>query len=1401
MKFLQSYLLVILMAVFFFSEIVVIYLLGMLQFIDFDQRILPTFSILDASIMTIISAPLVWWFIAKQKQSEEKIRKEKEFTANLLKCLKDGFAAIDHEGKLILVNDELCKMTGYSEKELLSQKPPFNFWAEEGLKDIKEAFEKTLKGVEKEYELVFKKKDDERFIALVSPRITTDPNENVISLVTIKDITQHKRLEENLNKERQDLKLIIDSSPIIIFYKDIDGKLIRINRTFADSLKMPEEDIVGKTVFDLYSTRIAQDMTNDDQEVFTSGRPKLNIVEQYESASGIRWVQTDKIPICDKNGIPVGLIGFALDITERKRVEDELKDVEFRYRTLFERSPDGVLIIDPETSLPLLFNDKACNQLGYSREEFSLMRISDYEIETPEKTKARIEKILREGRDDFETKQHTKTGELRDVLVTVQTINLSGRTVFNVIFRDITERKRGEEQLRLFRLLMDHSNDALIVVDPVIGRLLDVNETACCLLQYTRDELLHCRVLDIQTTIRDAATWQAHVQLLQSQGQRLMEFEGKRRDGITFPVEVSLDYAMLEDQHFIIANVRDITERKQAENALKESEEKHRTLIENIQDGVFMIQDAKVKFANEAFARIGGYRMEEVIGMDFQELVAPEDLEMVANNYQRRQAGENVPEEYEFRVLRKDGTRATVNMNVGLIKYHDRVASMGTVKDITERKRVEDELKYSEERYRMLVEHNPDAIIVHIDEKVVFSNKAGARLLGVENPEQLNGILIKDFIHPDYWKIVRKRIRSMRDEGKEVPCIEQKYIRMDGKVIDVEVTAIPLTYMGKLSIQNVIRDITEHKRADEEINRMASIIKNIPEAVCTIDLSANILSWNESAENMLGYKAEDIIGKPISITIPEELAHKELYHCIGNLNTAGYFKEYETVRLTKDGRIIPVEIIGVALKDKDQNITGYASITKDISKRKRSENALKESEERYRRLVEYSPIGIMIHNLQELVFVNIEAARILGASNPEELIGKPIREIIHPDYWEMAQARIRMEEEGKTAPLNEEKFIRLDGTPVDVEVIAIPINYKGKLEVHSIVRDITERKITEKVLYENEQRLTSIYNTVGDVIMYLAVEPAGQFRFISVNPAFTKITGLSQEMVVGRTVNEIIHEPSLMIVLEKYQQAIEENAIVRWEETSDYPTMWMTGEVSIAPVVNAKGTCTHLVGSVHDITERKVAEDQIRRSLEEKDVLLREIYHRVKNNMQIISSMLKLQSRHMEDEKYIDIFKETQNRVMSMSLVHEKLYKSKDLVKIDSRNYIKDLVKGLLQSYNINGVSVAANINNENIQFGIDLAIPCGLIINELVTNSLKHAFPDGREGEIRISLCLTDENMIELSVSDNGVGIPEDVDFRTTKTLGLHLVTILAQDQLSGEINLNRNNGTEFKIKFKDMI
>lgn len=210
--------------------------------------------------------------------------------------------------------------------------------------------------------------------------------------------------------------------------------------------------------------------------------------------------------------------------------------------------------------------------------------------------------------------------------------------------------------------------------------------------------------------------------------------------------------------------------------------------------------------------------------------------------------------------------------------------------------------------------------------------------------------------------------------------------------------------------------------------------------------------------------------------------------------------------------------------------------------------------------------------------------------------------------------------------------------------------------------------------------------------------------------------------------------------------------------------------------------------------------ERLSSSLEEKEVLLKEIHHRVKNNLQVISSLLSLQTRNIKDEKDLEMFLNSQNRVQTMALIHERLYQSDDLSQVDFAHYIPALVDSLFRTYKVSVQDIVMGVDVSDVRLGLDKAIPCGLMINELVSNALKYAFPDGRKGEINMHLGATqiDEDIdgVELIVRDNGVGFPEDLDFRTTKSLGMELINILVR-QLHGTITLENKIGTKFSIVF----
>lgn len=303
----------------------------------------------------------------------------------------------------------------------------------------------------------------------------------------------------------------------------------------------------------------------------------------------------------------------------------------------------------------------------------------------------------------------------------------------------------------------------------------------------------------------------------------------------------------------------------------------------------------------------------------------------------------------------------------------------------------------------------------------------------------------------------------------------------------------------------------------------------------------------------------------------------------------------------------------------------------------------------------------------------------------------------------------------------------------------------------------------------------TIIESMDDCVIVLDMENC----IVEMNPSARKLMGSTTEFV-GKPVKEVwpLWPGVEELDVERGKEVVLDNVIF---------------DVNISPLVDWRGYTVSRVVVLRDVTDRKRSE-KIKQSLKEKEILLQEIHHRVKNNIQIISSLLSLQSFYIKDEKYKEMLKDSQDRIKSMALIHEKLYQSANLADISLEEYIQDLVQSLYRSYGTS--SITLEVEGSDVSLGIDAAIPCGLIINELVSNSLKHAFPDDK-GKIRICFRSKDDD-IELVVSDNGMGIPDTIDFRTTESLGLHLVTILVEDQLKGTVSLERSNGTTFIITFK---
>jgi PAS domain S-box-containing protein len=359
----------------------------------------------------------------------------------------------------------------------------------------------------------------------------------------------------------------------------------------------------------------------------------------------------------------------------------------------------------------------------------------------------------------------------------------------------------------------------------------------------------------------------------------------------------------------------------------------------------------------------------------------------------------------------------------------------------------------------------------------------------------------------------------------------------------------------------------------------------------------------------------------------------------------------------------------------------------------------------------------------------------------------------------------------------------------------LPVVALRALEAHQLA---IERKRAVKALRESEERLRTVIEASLDAIIAVNVEG----RLVLFNGAAQELFQYSEEEALNQPVEILLREEIGEIHQERLVRFLKKGVgrCGHIGRRTEKLFRRKDGSLFEAEVSMSGGRLDGLrlvVLSIHDITERKQAEEKIRASLREKELLLREIHHRVKNNMQVISGLLDLQASSSKNPELIAMFQESQSRIQAMSLVHEKLYGSNDFARIDLADYVKSLSQDLFRTYKINPGKIDLIVQPDgDVYVNINKAIPCGLILNELISNALKHAFSRDRHGELQIIIRETKNTEIEIVVRDNGGGLPDDVDIHQPRTVGLHLVNGLVKNQLDGQIEVRRDNGTEFRIK-----
>lgn len=460
---------------------------------------------------------------------------------------------------------------------------------------------------------------------------------------------------------------------------------------------------------------------------------------------------------------------------------------------------------------------------------------------------------------------------------------------------------------------------------------------------------------------------------------------------------------------------------------------------------------------------------------------------------------------------------------------------------------------------------------------------------------------------------------------------------------------------------------------------------------------------------------------------------------------------------------------------------------KEHMERNMAVEALQESEKKYRALFEKTKSPIMVFDEHgNFTDFNQEALEILETDS-KSLLELNIRDFISPtdageiddDYWTFGRiVELSLQIAGK------EKVLELTITPVELA---------GEQIIFGTGRDLTKQKIMENALIESEEKYRLLVENQTDMVVKFA--PDGKVLFAS--PSYCEVLGRTEESIVGTNFLPLVHQED---------QKQTERALLKLQRPPyvvflEHRLLTMNGWRWIAwadkAVLDENDELEAFVGVGRDITERKLAEDRIMASLKEKELLLREVHHRVKNNLQIISTLLSLQSGQITDQNVIDLYRESQNRILSIALIHENLYQSEDLTHINFANYVNTLIEDLFNSFGVESEKIKLNLNVKKTIMGIETAIPCGLIINEILSNILKYAFPQG-EGVIDFELSEGEGSKYSLMVRDDGVPFPDDFTFENKETLGMQLINSLVT-QLNGQLKFDKEN-KEFKIDFEEL-
>jgi len=1169
---------------------------------------------------------IISYDITERKRIEESLRESDEKYSTLVENANDGVVII--QDKLIkYANKRMCEMSGYSAEELVGMST-FNLAAP----DIKPIIEERFAQAERN-----QPRPNTFYTKMMCKDGTVIENENSISFIQyngrsavlsiVRDITEHKRLDNALRENEQKYRLLADYASDVITFVDTDIKPIYISPSVTRVLGYSVEEVMANG-FEGKMTPASQEkvvklfLVQLDRERRNPGSASNSVVEldMIHKDGSIINVEIAVSFVRDADGAIVGGLGITRDITERKRAEKALQENEEKYRLLAENATDLIAVVSMDRRLTYI-SPSVTRLLGYTVDE--VLALSMEEVYTPDS----VERTKRAVAEDVAIEQKGQGGHDRSRTIELELYHKDGRVIpIEVIYsflrdaegspiamlsvsRDISERKHADEKLRFeeqrFRALAEQSSDVIILVNRD-GTIAYENKRVELALGLKPEERIGASILDhvhpddMKTVIdsfgalKDYAGTSVH----------RSEVRLQHQDGSWHTFEAMASSLVIDNvNQGMLVNLRYITERKKVEETLQESEEWHRALIETAGRsglGIVALQtspgrEAEVIYFNEQALSITGYSQDEAVGKTLSDIIPHDSFQEIVSRYRDRQQGKPVPYYYEAELLRKDRSRVPVVTSVAVMQLHGKPATVVYFRDITEDKKAEDALQVSEKKMRSLFEVSPDVIMnIDCEGRILFINRAMTRTV-----EETIGTFVYDYIPPEYQSLYAQTIENVFRTGKP-DRIETKGLGPGRRISWYEARFILLeSGEEKPSLMVIATDITEKKQAEEarkkSEEKFRTAFDSANTGICLVSLNGNLIRVNNKMSEIFGYSVEELERMTVNdIALPEDrdLSPQFMKKAVdGEVKGSVFEKRYRS----KEGKIVWGQVSSALVRDADGEPLYFISQVQDITERKRTEEALRESEAKYRTLVEQSLLGIVMVQDGRVVYVNHVMEDRGGYSLGElsAMSQERLMEIIHPEDRDTVRSRMLNRLSGSEEPeRNECRFIAKDGSVYWADVHTTIVEYLGKPAIYMFVVDISERKKAEAALSRIEERIKSIVSTSQEWIW--AINAKGEHTFS--NPAIEDILGYRPDEVIGRNALDLLYEDDIPVVKQILARCIElktawSNLVLRWKhKNGGYRYL----ESNAVPILDAAGVLVGFQGTDRDITIRKQAEENLR---------------------------------------------------------------------------------------------------------------------------------------------------------------------------------------------------------------